>query len=212
MHSALQCNEYTIQPNRGHLQIGYRHLIMAPGSNDPILVCRELGPGPFSSLLRWAACREWSPFNIIVETPSGEQVLRVTRSFSCCSSHAEIRDEADQFLGYVIYNSFSTSFSLKNESDQDLSTVEVFHPHTNLPRGRMPFSVKNLKRIETAQFEQVWDESLLTWWTRPKRYEVKLMSMIPFDGALRYLILASILCTDALVTARVYKSERWLHH
>ena len=122
MHPVLYRNLYVVKEHVGMLKAANDFDILDPETGETILPCREPNLGMFSKMFRFTDYEQMTPFDVIVITPSGEQVVRISRGFTLFLSKVGVVDEQNHLIGGFKQKFFSVGGACKvlNENDQPL--------------------------------------------------------------------------------------------
>lgn len=99
MLPVLQQNVFLIKEHVGMFKAANEFDIFDTQSGAKLLECREPNLGGITKLLRFTDWKRMTPFEVIVRTPDGRQVLKVKRGVSIFLSKVQVYDENDRYVG-----------------------------------------------------------------------------------------------------------------
>ena len=82
MHPILKKNTFFVKEHAGIFKAANNFDVLDPESGETILHCREEKLGFFTRMFRFSRYERMTPFDIKIETPDGEPVVRVKRGVS----------------------------------------------------------------------------------------------------------------------------------
>ena len=99
MHEALNRNLYLVKEHVGMFKAANNYDVYDPDTGEILLECREDHLGMITKMLRFSDYKRMTPFNIEIRTPSGDQIVRVSRGVSFFLSKVSVFDENDERIG-----------------------------------------------------------------------------------------------------------------
>ena len=99
MHDVLNRNLFLVKEHVGMFKAANNYDVYDPDSGEILLECREDHLGFLTKMLRFTDYKRNTPFNVEIRTPSGEQVVRVTRGVSLFLSKVSVFDENNERIG-----------------------------------------------------------------------------------------------------------------
>ena len=100
MSNILNRNVFFIKEHTGLFKAANNYDILDPESQNLIMECREEDLSFFTKIFRFHNdFKRMTPFNIIVKTPDGKQVVRVSKGISFFVSNVDVFDESDRLIG-----------------------------------------------------------------------------------------------------------------
>src|SRR4051812_30306624 len=98
MNSILNNNVFLVKEHVGIFKASNNYDIHDPATGNILLHCRE-NIGWITKLFRFTDYKRMTPFNIVVSTPDGKQVVRVSRGISIFLSNVDVFDKNNQRVG-----------------------------------------------------------------------------------------------------------------
>src|SRR5438067_1887668 len=98
MHPVLTKNLLMVKEQASMVRATVNFDILDPESKAVLLECREDVPF-WVKMMRMTDYRHNSPFNVIIKSPEGKQIVRVNRGFSLFLSKVDVYDENDARVG-----------------------------------------------------------------------------------------------------------------
>ena len=106
MHEALNRNLYLVKEHVGMFKAANNYDVYDPDTGEILLECREDHLGMITKMLRFSDYKRMTPFNIEIRTPSGDQIVRVSRGVSFFLSKVSVFDENDERIDEVVVGPF----------------------------------------------------------------------------------------------------------
>ncbi len=193
MHPVLCQNHYFVKEHTGLFKAANNFDVFDPATGEEILQCREPNLGTFTRLLRFTRYKQNTPFNVIVTTASGEQVLRIQRGVSLFLSKVEVFDEDDVRVGGFKQKFFSLggAFNVLDEDDQPLCQLKG-----KWTSWEFAFTHDG---VEFAKVSKKWAGFGKELFTSADNYMLQIHDAVPADSPLRTLILAAVFCIDMVL-------------
>ncbi len=193
MHPILKRNLFFVKEHVGYFKAANNYDIYDPETNEMIMQCREPNLGFFTKMFRFSDYKRMTPFEIIIQTPSGEKVLTVKRGISVFLSTVEVFDEKDELVGKFKQKFFSIGgrFNVLNPSGETLCTL----------KGKWTsWDFRFVKdNVEFAQVSKKWAGLGKELFSTADNYMLKIEDSVPEDNRLRILILAAVMCIDMVL-------------
>jgi len=193
MSHPLNKNVLLVKEHVGMFKAANNYDIYDPDTNEIVMECRENKLGVFTKMLRFTDYKRMTPFNIEVQTPDGQQVVRVKRGISIFLSKVAVHDENDQVIGGFQQKFFSIGgkFDVLDEKDQSLCTL----------KGKWTgwdFRIMN-GDVELAHVSKKWAGLAKEMFTSADNYVLGISENVPPDSNIRKLILAAVMCIDMVL-------------
>lgn len=193
MHPILKRNLFFVKEHVGYFKAANNYDIYDPESNEMIMECREPNLGFFTKMFRFSDYKRMTPFEIIIQTPTGEKVLTVKRGISIFLSTVEVFDEKDELVGKFKQKFFSIGgrFNVLNPNGETLCTL----------KGKWTsWDFRFVKdNVEFAQVSKKWAGLGKELFSTADNYMLKIEDTVPEDNRLRILILAAVMCIDMVL-------------
>ncbi len=193
MHPALSRNLYLVKEHVGMFKAANNFDIFDPETGEEIMHCREDSLGMFTKMLRFTDYKRMTPFDIQIRTPSGEQVVRVTRGISIFLSKVDVLDDSDQKVGGFKQKFFSIggAFDVLGPNDQMLCQLKGKWTGWNFR-----FMTGE---TELANVTKKWSGLGKEMFTSADNYILQISDEVPPDNPVRQLILAAVMCIDMVL-------------
>ncbi|MBI4569557.1 MAG: RNAase [Planctomycetes bacterium] len=193
MHAVLNHNLYFIREHVGLFKAANNYDILDPETGNTLLECREEKLGFITKALRFTKYKRMTPFNSVVRTPAGDQVVRVKRGVSIFLSKVDVLDETDQVVGRFKQKFFSIggAFSVLDADDQPLCEL----------KGKWTgWDFRFVKGDqEFAHVTKKWAGLGKELFTSADNYVLEISNVVPAGNPVRQLILAAVLCIDLVL-------------
>lgn len=193
MHEILNKNLFLVKEHTKFFKASNNYDIYDPVTNQVVLHCREK-IGFFTKLFRFTDYKRMTPFNIIITTPEGKQVLRISRGISLFVSKVDVFDESDNRIGGFKQKFFSLggSFNVLDKNDNLVCTLKSI----NWKGWEFRFSYGT---EELASVSKKWGGLGKELFTTADNYILQINDKVPAGNALRELILGSVMCIDMVL-------------
>ena len=194
MHPILKKNTFFVKEHRGVFKAANNFDVLDPESGETILHCREEKLGFFTKMFRFSKYKRMTPFDVKIETPDGEPVVRVKRGVSFFLSKVDVLNEANQRIGGFKQKLFSVGgkFSLMDGQDNHVCSLTGKWTGWN-------FAFVTDDGEEFAQVTKKWAGLGKELFTSADNYVLNVSDEVPPDSEVRQLILASVLCIDMVL-------------
>jgi len=193
MHPALRHNLYLVKEHVGFFKAANNFDVYAPETGELLLECREPNLGFFTKLLRFSDYKRFTPFNIEVTTPSGEQVVRITRGVSLFLSKVNVFDDENERVGGFQQKFFSIggAFAVLGPTDQPLCEL----------KGKWTSWEYRFDHdgVELAKVSRKWGGIGKELFTSADNYMLQISDSVPPDNPLRVLIMGAVFCIDMVL-------------
>ncbi|MBI1337374.1 MAG: RNAase [Phycisphaera sp.] len=107
MSNPLELNLYLVKEHVGAFKASNNYDIYNPQTGQIVMHCREEGLGLFTKILRFTDYKRMTPFDVVVRTPDGRQVVRVKRGISLFLSKVQVLDGENRLVGMFKQKFFS---------------------------------------------------------------------------------------------------------
>ncbi|MFP6762874.1 MAG: phospholipid scramblase-related protein [Planctomycetaceae bacterium] len=194
MHEALNRNLFLIKEHVGMFKAANNYDIYDAETNEVIMHCREPNLGLLSKLFRFTDYKRMTPFDIVITTPDGAPVCRVTRGISLFLSKVSVFDENDIHIGGFKQKFFSIggSFRVLDTADEALCTLQGKWTGWN-------FKFLAPGDVELAQVSKKWAGLGKELFTSADNYVLNISDSVPEDNPVRQLILGAVMCIDMVL-------------
>ncbi|MFL5730740.1 MAG: phospholipid scramblase-related protein [Cytophagaceae bacterium] len=192
MNPILNSNVFLVKEHVGLFKASNNYDIHDPATGKVLMECRE-NIGFFTKIFRFTDYKRMTPFNIIVTTPEGKQVVRVSRGISIFLSKVDVFDENDQRVGGFKqkFLSIGGAFNVLDKTDNVVCTLKG-----NWVGWDFKFMAGN---DEFAQVTKEWGGIGKELFTSADNYVLKISDKVPAGSPIRELILAAVLCIDMVL-------------
>ena len=193
MNSILDRNLFFVKEHIGMIKAANNYDIHDPENREIIMNCREEKLGFFTKMLRFTDYKRMTPFNVEIETPSGDKVLTVKRGISIFLSTVEVFDENDILVGKFKQKLFSIG-----------GKFNVLDPNENvLCKLQGKWTSWDFKFVnDTKEYGHVskkWAGFGKELFTSADNYMLEINEAVPKDDPMRILILAAVICIDMVL-------------
>ncbi|MCJ8328653.1 MAG: phospholipid scramblase family protein [Lentisphaeria bacterium] len=191
MHSILNRADFFIKEHVGMFKAANNYDILDPKTEEILIECRE-DLGFITKILRFTDFKRMTPFNIILRTTDGQQVLRISRGVSIFLSKVDVFDENDQHVGGFQQKFFSIGgkFSVLDSSERPVCVLQ----------GKWTsWDFKFMKdEQELAHVSKEFAGFAKELFTSADNYMLT-MKRVAEDDPTRILILAAVMCIDMVL-------------
>lgn len=193
MHPVLNHNLFLVKEHLGFFKAARNFDVYDPETGEMILLCREPHLGPLTKMLRFTDYKKMTPFDIRIQTPSGEPVARVSRGVSLFLSTVKVYDDTGTLLGGFKQKFFSVggAFDVLDASDQIICSLQgkwTAMEYRFLARDQ-----------EIARVTKKWTGIGQELFTSANNYMLQIAGSVPPDNPIRELILAAVFCIDMVL-------------
>jgi len=193
MNEVLSKNIYLVKEHLGILKAANNYDIYDPDTGDIILECREERLGLLTKILRFTDYKRMTPFDILIRTPGGQQVLRITRGVSLFLSNVQVLDENDRLIGGFKQKLFSIggAFTVLDATEMPLCRLKGKWTGWDF---RFMSGENELTHV-TKKWAGIGKELF----TSADNYVLQISESVPADNVVRQLILAAVMCIDMVL-------------
>jgi uncharacterized protein YxjI len=168
--------------------------IYNPDTQQIVMQAREDRLGFFTKLFRFTDYKRMTPFEIDINTPTGERILTVKRGVTFFVSEVEVLDEKDQLIGKFKqkFFSFGGKFEVLDASERSLCWL----------KGKWTswdFKFVSNDGKEFATVTKKWSGFGKEFFTSADNYVLQIDEQLPANHPLRQLILAAVMCIDLVL-------------
>lgn len=192
----LAQNQYFVKEHVGFFKAANNYDILDPATGQVILECREPVLGFWTKLFRFTQYKVFTPFNIEVRDRTGRLVLRVRRGATFIKSTIDVFDGSEKRVGGFKQKLWTIggAFDVLDEKDQVVCTL----------KGKWTtWEYKFLKgTAELAKVTKKWAGIGKELFTSADNYMIDIAPVVPADGALRLLIIGSVMSIDMVFKER----------
>ena len=193
MHPTLQQNLFLVKEHVGFFKAANNYDVYDPATGEVILECREPNLGMFTKMLRFTDYKRMTPFDVEVNTPSGEPVLSVKRGISIFLSKVNVFDEEDERVGGFKQKFFTIggAFSVLGADDQPLCDL----------KGKWTSWEYRFEHngTELARVTRKWSGLGKELFTSADNYVLSISDSVPADNPVRILIMGAVFCIDMVL-------------
>lgn len=193
MHDALRRNLYLVREHVGFFRAANNFDILDPETGAPVLLCREEQLGWITKIVRFTDYKRYTPFNIEIQTPEGECLIRVTRGIALLRSRVVVRDAQGEVLGGFQQKllSIGGKFDVLDADDLPVCTLQG-----KWTGWDFRFLAGN---EELAHVTKKWAGLGKELFTSADNYVISISESVPPQAPVRELILAAVLCIDMVL-------------
>lgn len=192
INEILARNTFFVKEHVGMFKAANNFDVMDPATNEVLLECREPNLGCFTKFFRFTGYKTMTPFDIVVATKEGEQLVRIKRKSTMFRSKVQVLDENDQHIG-----TFKQSFRIGGG-------FRVLDP-----QGQIAFDLKGkwttwefsfkLGDKELGKITKKWAGLGKELFTSADNYIINIQEDVPVDHPVRKLIIASAMSIDMVL-------------
>ena len=193
MHKALNRNLYLVKEHVGMFKAANNFDVYDPDTGEILLECREDHLGFLTKMLRFSDYKRMTPFNVEIRTPSGEQVVRVTRGVSLFLSKVSVFDENDERIGGFQQKLFSVGGAFSVLGADGNAMCELKGKWTGWDFRFMKDGV------EFAHVTKKWAGLGKELFTSADNYVLEMSEAVPENNPMRQLIMAAVMCIDMVL-------------
>ncbi len=194
MSNILNRNVFFIKEHTGLFKAANNYDILDPESQNVIMECREEGLRLITKIFRFHNdFKRMTPFNIIVKTPDGKQVVRVSKGISFFVSKVDVFDESDRLIGGFQQKFFSIGGKFNVLDAQGKEICKLQGKWTG-----WDFKFSDDKH-EYGHVTKKWAGIGKELFTSADNYILEIYDKAPQDSVLRKLIIAAIMCIDMVL-------------
>ncbi len=192
MHAVLSNNLFFVKEAVRMFKAANEYDVLNPETQEVMIECRE-ELGVFTKMFRFTDYKRMTPFNVILKTPGGDPILRVSRGISIFLSKVDVFDENEQRIGGFKQKLFSIggSFDVLDANDQVVCTL----------KGKWTswdFSFMRGEE-EVAHVSKKWAGLGKELFTTSDNYMLEIKEGIAADAPIRILIMAAVMCIDLVL-------------
>ena len=193
MNPILHKNLFLIKEHIGMFKASNNYDILDPVSQQKIMLCKEEGLGFLTKLIRFTDYKRMTPFNVTIQTTSGEPILTVKRGISIFASTVEVLDENQKLVGIFKQKFFSIggNFNVLDAQENVVCTLKG-----KWTSWDFKFSKDN---IEYAQVSKKWAGIGKELFTSADNYMLTIHENVAQDDNIRLLILGAVICIDMVL-------------
>ena len=193
MHESLHRNVYLVKEHVGMFKAANEFDVLDPETGEAVLHCREPKLGGFTKFFRFTKYKTMTPFNVVIQSPEGQQVVRVSRGTTFFRSHVQVLDESDQAIGSFKQKllSIGGAFTVLDTDEQPLCELKG-----KWTGWEFKFMAGDK---QLAQVTKKWAGAGKELFTSADNYVLQVADDVPPDNPVRQLILAAVMCIDMVL-------------
>ena len=193
MNEIISQNIFLVKEHIGIFKAANNYDIHDPNTGQIIMECREENIGFFTKMLRFTGFKRMTPFDILIRTPDGGQIVQVKRGGSLFLSKVEVFDANNQYIGGFKQKFFSIGgvFTVLDANEQPVCVL----------KGKWTgWDFRFLSdEVELAHVTKKWAGLGKEMFTSADNYVLKISENVPTDSVARQLILAAVMCIDMVL-------------
>ena len=190
-------NLFLVKEYVGLFKAAYNFDIYDPSTGEVIMECREPKLGLFTKLLRFTRFKTNTPFDIQIETPDGQSIVRIHRGFfirfpfKWFGSKIIISDNNNNPIGGFRQKRWTIvdAFDIVDKNNKVICQVK------GESWGSFDFYFKKDTK-ELAHFSEEWTGIGQEFFTSADNYILEISNDVPQNDDVRKLILSSVICFD----------------
>jgi len=200
MSDVLNRNLSLVKEQPGLLKLAYSCDILDPETGQVIMECREVNLRRRTRVLRFSnLLRGATPFDVRVQTPDGQPVVRLTRGVPIVTSKVKVYDQDNRLIGGFKQRMLSLAGAL----DVLAANGEVVCQVAGRLAGWRKFYFITPEGVELASVSKKWAGLGKEFFTNADDYMLKIDDVVPNDSATRRLILASVICIGMIFKVEI---------
>jgi uncharacterized protein YxjI len=194
MHPILNKNLFFVKEHVKVFKAANSFDIFDPETQQLIMQAREERLGFFTKMFRFTDYKRMTPFEIDINTPTGDRILTVKRGIAWFVSTVEVLDEKNVLLGKFKQQFFSIGgkFEVLDANERSLCWL----------KGKWTswdFKFISNDGKEFATVTKKWSGFGKEFFTSADNYVLQISGDVPADHSLRQLILAAVMCIDLVL-------------
>ena len=194
MRQVLNRNVFLVKEHVGAFKAANNYDVHDPETGEIIMLCREPNLRGIAKMLRFTDWKRYTPFDIVITTPEGEQIVRVTRGAAFIRSTVTVLDHDDRPLGHFRQKLLSIGGAFDLLDDEDRVLCSLVGKWTS-----WDFRFK-LGDRELARVSKKWAGIGKELFTSADNYVLQIADDVPsVDAPVRQLIIAAVMCIDMVL-------------
>ena len=185
MEDQLNRNLFFVREHPGLFKAASNYDILDPATGLVLLECREEDMSRLVRILRFTDLKRTTPFKIVVMTPDGKTVLRITRGIPIVASVVHVLDDAGIPVGSFRQKAFSVSGAFDVLDAQGNQACRL-----KGGRAGWTFSFATPDGVELARVNRKWAGLGKELFTGANDYMLEIDEAVPPDSVMRRLVLA----------------------
>jgi uncharacterized protein YxjI len=189
----LNKNLFLVKEHVGMFKASNNYDIYDPETNQVLLECREKDLGFFTKLFRFTDYKRMTPFDVRIQLPGGEELVKVSRGVSIFLSNVIVSDGQQKHIGGFRQKFFSIGgrFTVNGPKGEPLFTLKGKWTGWDF---RFMYGDQ-----EIAHVTKKWAGLGMEMFTSADNYVLSISDHVPNDSDLRKLIFASVMCIDMVL-------------
>jgi uncharacterized protein YxjI len=191
--SVLNGSAFLVKEHVGMFKASNNYDIYDPAANQLILECREKDLSIFTKLFRFSDYKRMTPFDVRIQLPGGQELIRVKRGISIFVSNVRVMDGQDNPLGSFKQKFFSLGgrFTVIDNEGNPVFTL----------KGKWTgWDFRFMQGdTELAHVTKKWAGLGKELFTSADNYMLTISDNVPANSDLRRLIFASVMCIDMVL-------------
>lgn len=192
INEILARNTFFVKEHVGMFKAANNYDVLDPATNEVLLECREPNLGCFAKFFRFTGYKTMTPFDIVVSSKEGEQLVRIKRGTSMFRSKVQVLDENDQHIG-TLKQSFRIGGGFRVLDPQGKIAFDLKGKWTT-----WEFTFK-LGDKELGKITKKWAGLGKELFTSADNYIINIQEDVPVDHPVRKLIIASAMSIDMVL-------------
>ncbi len=194
MNSVLNKNVFFVKEHVKVFKASNSFDIYDPETQQIVMQAREERLGFFTKLFRFTDYKRNTPFEIDINTPTGQRILTVKRGVTWFVSTVEVLDEHNQLIGKFKQKFFSIGGKFEVLDAQERSLCWLKGKWTS-----WDFKFVSNDGKEFATVTKRWSGFGKEFFTSADNYVLQIENDVPENHPLRQLILAAVMCIDLVL-------------
>lgn len=191
--SVLNGSTFLVKEHVGMFKASNNYDIYDPETQQLILECREKDLGAFTKLLRFTDYKRMTPFDVRIQVPGGEELVRVKRGVSIFLSNVRVSDGQGNAIGGFKQKFFSLGGRFTVLDNAGMPAFDLKGKWTGWDFRFMQGDQ------EIAHVTKKWAGIGKELFTSADNYMLTISGQVPANSELRRLIFASVMCIDMVL-------------
>lgn len=191
--AVLNKNLFLVKEHVGMFKASNSFDIYDPETKQLLFECREKELGMFTKLLRFSDYKRMTPFDLRIQLPGGEELVRVKRGVSIFLSNVSVSGGNGEPIGGFKQKFFSIggAFTVHDREGNPAFTLKGKWTGWDF---RFMYGDR-----EIAHVTKKWAGIGKEMFTSADNYVLSISDQVPANSDLRKLLFASVMCIDMVL-------------
>ncbi len=193
MHPVLDRNVFLVKEHVGLFKASNNYDVYDPETGQVIIECREPNLGLLTKLFRFSDYKTMTPFELVLSTPDGENILTVKRGIPFLRSKVQVLDSEGEVVGGYKQKllTIGGKFDVLDDEGNFLCKLKGKWTGWN-------FRFLNGDE-ELAQVSKKWTGLGKELLTSADNYVLQISDTVEPGHPVRMLIVAAVMCIDMVL-------------